>query len=106
MNTVTIWIVILGGMLITYLLRSSFLVFLGTENIPLWLFKCLRYTPAVVLSALIMQMLVKNKDVVQIGIQNPKIIAGVIALIVALKTRNIFLTLAVGMGILILLTYV
>jgi len=106
MNTVTIWIVILGGMLITYFLRSSFLLFLGKESIPIWLFRCLRYTPVVVLSALIVPLLVKNGDVVQVNIQNPKIIAGAIALIVSVKTRNTFLTLTVGMGTLLILAFI
>lgn len=105
MNREAIWIVIIGGMLITYALRSSFLVFLGKESIPLWLFRSLRFTPAVVLAALIAQLVVKTGGTVQISIQNPKVIAAVIAVVVAWKTRNSIITLVIGMGAMWLLTY-
>lgn len=104
MNQEVVWVVIVGGMIVTYSLRSSFLVLLGKESIPLWLFKSLRYTPAVVLSALITQMVVKNADAVQISFDNPKILAALIALFVAWKTRNSIITLVAGMGALWLLT--
>ena len=105
MNPESIWIVILGGMIITYSLRLSFLVVLGKESIPLWLFRCLRFTPAVVLSALITQLIVKNGNVIQISFQNPRIIAGLVALIIAWKTKNTIITLLAGMCALWILNY-
>jgi branched-subunit amino acid transport protein len=106
MNEKATWIVIFGGMIITYLLRSSFLVFFKKENIPFWLVRALRFTPPVVLSALIMQMLVKNGNVIQINFGNPRIIAGIVAIIVAWKFRNAWLTLVIGMCVLWLFTFI
>lgn len=105
MNRETIWTIILGGMVITYALRSSFLVFLGKESIPLWLFRSLRFTPAVVLAALIAQLVVKNGNVIQISFQNTKVLAAMLAILVAWKTKNTIITLVAGMGALWLLTY-
>ncbi len=100
-----IWIVIIGGMTITYLLRSSFLVFLERDKIPFWLIRGLRFTPPVVLSALITQMLVRTGGEIQITFGNPQIIAGIVAFIVAWKFRNAWLTLVVGMCVLWLYSY-
>lgn len=61
MNLEDAWIVIIGGMLVTYALRSSFLVFLDKDQFPPWLIKALRFTPAVVLAALITQLMVKKQ---------------------------------------------
>lgn len=100
-----IWIVIIGGMLITYALRASFLLFFGKDSLPLWLFRSLRFTPAVVLAALIAQLVVKTGSEIQISFQNPKIIAAMLASLVAWKTKNSIITLLTGMAALWILSY-
>lgn len=106
MNSQSMWIIIIGGMIVTYIFRSSFIVFLKNGNIPIVLFRSLRFTPAVVLSALIMQMLVKNGEAVQLSVNNPRIIAGIIAIIIAWKFHNTWLTLITGMCSLWLFTFI
>jgi len=98
MNTGTIWLVIFGGMAVTYFLRASFLVLLENDNMPSWLLRGLQFSPSVVLSGLVAQLLVKEGDTVNISLSNPHIISGGIALFVALKFQNIFLTLLAGLG--------
>jgi branched-subunit amino acid transport protein len=53
-----------------------------------------------------MQMLVKNGNVIQINFGNPRIIAGIVAIIVAWKFRNAWLTLVIGMCVLWLFTFI
>ena len=47
------WIVVIGLGIGTYLLRFSFLGFLGNRILPWWLVRGLRYTAVVVLPALV-----------------------------------------------------
>ena len=53
MNEQALWIIILGGMLVTYGLRLSFIALMPPERLPSLLRRGLRFVPPAILAALI-----------------------------------------------------
>jgi branched-subunit amino acid transport protein len=93
-----IWFVILAAGIITYLIRLSFIIALERLKLPDWFLRGLRYVPPAVLSAIIVPELANwNGQAVNLTWNNPQIIAGMVAVLVAWWTRNMFLTLIFGL---------
>jgi branched-subunit amino acid transport protein len=88
-------ILIIGS--VTYAIRISFFLLSGRVELPEVIKSGLQYIPAAVLTALIIPALARNHGVVHLSWQNPRLIAGLLAIGVAYKTKNVLLTLAVGM---------
>lgn len=98
-----LWVVIVLGGVLTYLTRLSFIVLFGQRQFPTWLSRGLRYVPPAVLSAIIFPELLMPGGTLNIGWGNLRLFAGLAAALVAWRTRNVLLTIAVGMGVLYLL---
>ncbi|MFO7886845.1 MAG: AzlD domain-containing protein [Eubacteriales bacterium] len=90
----------------TFLFRFSFIYLYGRFEIPNWIRRAMRYVPPAVLSALIFPAIVIKDEVIWGSPQNPRLIAGVIAIIIAWKTKNLLLTIAAGMGIFWLMLFI
>jgi branched-subunit amino acid transport protein len=103
MNNAWMLLTFLGMGLITYATRLSF--FLLPENmiLPPWLLRALRYVPAAVLSAIILPELLQPGGAFDLSLGNDRLLAGLAAIVVAWRTRNVFLTVGVGLLILWLL---
>lgn len=97
MSHVEIWLIVflLGG--VTFSLRSSFVLGQDFFSEPPWLRKFLTYVPASVLAALIISGLVLRGGQVQFNLTDPRYPAAIIAGLVAWKTKNMLLTILVGM---------
>ena len=89
----------------TYAIRFSFFLFSDRLVLPEVIKNGLQYIPAAVLTALIIPALARHEGALQISWQNPRLIAGLLAIGVAYKTRNVLLTLAFGMIILWILQF-
>ena len=98
MNTLWVWTIIFGAGIITYALRLSFVLLLGRLNVPEVLIRGLRYVPPAVLSALVLPAFVYQGTELSLTWQNPRLVAGAVAAVVAWRTGNIILTLVVGMA--------
>jgi branched-subunit amino acid transport protein len=96
------WIMILGGLL-TYATRLSFILLFGYVEIPGWLRRALKYVPPSVLTALIFPELLMHSGSLDISFSNLRLLAGVVAIMVAWRTRNMWLTILSGMLMLVLL---
>lgn len=93
----TLWLTIIGAGLLTYAIRLSFIVLLGRISVPEVVRRGLRFVPAAVLSAIIFsEVLLKDKQL-YLSFNNTRLFAGLIAALVAWRTRNILLTIVVGM---------
>ena len=80
----------------TFLLRLSLIALWGRlGNVPDSFERGLRFIPAAVLSALVVPALTASNSHFEIG---PRTAAGLVAILVAWKSRNVFLTIAAGMG--------
>lgn len=95
----TVWIIIFGVGLIGFLLRSSALLLLRGRPLPERLTSALGLVPAAVLSALVVPDLFVHGG--EFKLLSARLLAGVVAGGVAWKTRNVFWTLAVGLGLLL-----
>ncbi|HEY5670061.1 MAG TPA: AzlD domain-containing protein [Anaerolineales bacterium] len=101
----TMWLVMLAAGLLTYLTRLSFIMLWGKINIPIWLLRSLRFVPPAVFTAIIFPELFLPQATLDISLGNARLIAGILAALVAWKTRNIVLTILVGMSVLLLIQY-
>ncbi len=99
----TIWLVLIAGGLITYAARLSFILLMGRREIPAGIKRSLRFVPAAVLSALIAPDLLMQRGKILVSWTNLRLLAGFAAILVAWKTKNALLTIAVGMGVLLIL---
>lgn len=96
-----IWLVILVGGLLTFLIRLSFIYLLDRVNVPDWFKRGLRFVPAAVLSAIILPELFAPGGTLAIPWRNPQLLSGVAAVLVAWRTKNIILTLLAGIIVLL-----
>lgn len=97
-----IWVAIVLAGLGTYAMRASFLVFAHRlADVPPGVQRLLRQIPPAALAAIVVPALLSPEG--QLDLWQPRFLAGVVAALVAWKTRNIALTLAVGLGIVMLI---
>ena len=97
-------IFILGGLL-TFAMRFSFIYLLGRAVLPETLRRMLRFVPAAVLSALIAPELLLHAGSVDLSLSNTRLIAGLLAVLVAWWTKNTLITILVGMALLVALQF-
>lgn len=90
---------ILGGLL-TFGMRFSFIYLLGRAELPETLRRMLRFVPAAVLSAIIAPELLLRVGSLDLSSGNTRLIAGLLAVLVAWWTRNTLVTILVGMALL------
>ena len=98
MATSTFWIIIFalaGG---TYLLRLSFILIFSNRDVPPLILRILRFVPAAVLPAIIVPAFVFQDSVLRLSLDNPRLIAGILASLVAWYTKNVLATIGSGMG--------
>jgi branched-subunit amino acid transport protein len=67
---------------------------------PDWFLRALTFVPVAVLSAITLPEILVQNDAVNLSLLNPRLIAGIIAVIVAWRTKNVWATIAVGMLVL------
>ena len=101
----SVWLVMVIGGLITFGMRFSLIYLFGKFHIPETLRKALHYVPPAVLSAIVFPELLLHSGALDISFQNERLIAGLIAVLVAWFSRNTLLTILVGMLALFLLQF-
>jgi branched-subunit amino acid transport protein len=70
---------------------------IGRRDIPSLLSRTLRFIPPAVLSAIVFPELFLTNGEVNISIDNARLIAGVIAIVIAWKTKSVVWTILSGM---------
>jgi len=93
----TLWIVIVLMGAVTYGLRLSLIGLLGRLEVPPLVSRGLRFVPPAVLSAIILPELVQPGGQLNLSLGNVRLLAGLLALLVAWRTRNVLLTVGAGM---------
>jgi len=97
MSRLELWLILAGGLLVTYATRLSFIVLIPYERMPAWIRRALRLVPSAVLSALIAPELLRPGGIFDLSFSNQRLIAGGLAWLVAWRTRSAWLTIACGM---------
>jgi branched-subunit amino acid transport protein len=98
-----IFLILLLGGLLTFGIRMSFIFLLGRLSIPATVRRALRFVPPAVLSAMIAPALILPGGAPDLSWGNVRLWAGVIAILVAWRTKNTLLTILSGMAALALL---
>ena len=94
----SLWLIVIAMGVITYALRLSLLGVLGRLEVPPLLSRALRFVPAAVLSAIILPDLLQPGGKLNLSLGNLRLLAGLLAMAVAWRTRSVVLTVAVGLA--------
>ena len=97
----SIWYSIIFVGLLTYLSRLSFIFLSEKIQIHPQIYRTFRYIPISVLSAIIIPELIQ-KSGPQNFVVEPRLVAGLIAILIAWRTKNVILTITLGMFVLYL----
>jgi branched-subunit amino acid transport protein len=98
MSDLEIWAVIAVLIVATGGTRSSFWLIGHHITIPKRVQEVLRYAPACALAAIIApDLLLGGQGQLQLAVSNPKLLAGLAAVLFYLVRRNMLLTIVVGM---------
>jgi len=99
----TLWLVIFGLGAGSFLLRFTFLGFVGDRPLPDWLLRHLRYTAVAILPALVAPLVVYSGEN---GQTDPtRIAAAIVTLAVGIGTKNVFAAIGAGALTLFALVY-
>ncbi len=93
----TLWLIILGMGIVTFGIRLVPIVLLGRIEIPLVVQQALRFVPPAVLTAIVVPELLYHGNQIDLSLTNLRLLAGLIAILVAWRTKNALLTIGVGM---------
>ncbi|MEW6540824.1 MAG: AzlD domain-containing protein [Bacillota bacterium] len=96
------WIIAAMGA-VTYLPRALPLAVLARMRIPEGFIRWLRFVPVAVLAALLAPELLLRDGAFDLTIRNQYLLAAVPCFLVAVKTKNLLLTVGVGLATAILL---
>jgi branched-subunit amino acid transport protein len=98
MSTLALWLAIAVAGAITFALRLSFIALVGRMEIPPFLGRALRFVPAAVLTAVVIPLLFYENGALEASLGNERLLAGVVAALIAWRTRNVLFTLGGGMA--------
>jgi branched-subunit amino acid transport protein len=93
-----LWLTILGAGAVTFALRLSLIALLGRIRIPPSLRQALRFVPAAVLTAVVIPLLFYKNGVLEVSLGNERLLAGLVAALIAWRTRSVLFTLVGGMA--------
>jgi branched chain amino acid efflux pump len=92
------WLMILGMVAVTFTPRYGVLALMGKVELPRPVLRTLKFVPPAVLSAIVLPAMVLRDDQLYLTPQNSFMVAGIIATIVAWRTRSLLLTIVIGMA--------
>lgn len=90
----------------TFVFRFSFIYLYGKFQLPEWVKKAMPFVPQAVLSALIFPAIIIKENMAWISPQNPRLVAGVIAMLIAWKTKSAILTIVIGLCVFWLMVFI
>lgn len=95
---------LVGGMaLVTFLVRYPVMVLVTKVPMPDRVFRALRYVPPAVLAAIIVPAVLMPSGTVEFSPTNAYLVAGIASALIAWRTKNLLLTIVLGMAIFLLL---
>lgn len=93
-----LWPAMVVGGVLTYLTRLSFIFLFGIIDPPPLFKRALRFVPPAVLSAIIFQELFIREAEIALTFDNHRLLAGILAIIIGVRTRRSLLVIAAGMA--------
>jgi branched-subunit amino acid transport protein len=92
-----IWLVMIIIGVLTFLTRLSFIALQDKWQMPDIITSALKYVPTAVLTAIIVPELLLSSGTLNVSFGNARLVAGMLAGLVAWRTKNVTLTISVGM---------
>lgn len=102
-DNATLWTVIAGLGVGSFLLRFTFLGFVGDRPLPDWLLRHLRYTAVAILPALVAPLVVYSGEGGSTDIT--RVLAALATLGAGMWARNVFAAIGAGVATLFVLVY-
>lgn len=102
----TLTYVIVGMGIMTFALRLSLIIGVNRVTLPAPLELSLKYAAPAVLSAIIFTELASPGGELNLSFTNWRLLAGIVAVLIAWRTKNVLITIAVGMIVLWLLQWI
>ena len=97
-----VWLIMVACGLVTFALRLSFIAAEGRVTFPRWFRLILPFVPVDTLTALVAPELLLSQGALWLSWRNPRLVAGVIAVLIAAITRSVLWTLVGGFAVLAL----
>jgi branched-subunit amino acid transport protein len=94
-----IWVVMIFLGLLTFATRLSFIALLERIKLPVTFQRALRFVPIAVLSAIIAPELGYYNNALALSPTNPRLLAGLVATLVAWRTKSVIWTILAGMAV-------
>ena len=88
---------------VTYLCRALFTVSVSRVRISPWWEHYLTFIPFAVLTALVTPYLLLPGSAAKLSLINPYSLAGVVTFVISYRTRNLILSVGIGMGVYLVL---
>jgi branched-subunit amino acid transport protein len=98
MSQFELWVVA-GMFLVTFGVRYPVLALVSKVNLPPAILEALKFIPPAVLSAIIFPAVLLPQGRLDVGFDNAYLIAAVAAALIAWRTKNLLLTIVLGMTI-------
>lgn len=98
--SLSLWLTILASGIVTFLLRLSFIALHGRVILPEWFTRALTFVPIAVLSAITVPDILIQNNALNVSPLNPRLLAAIVAVLVAWRTKNVTVTIVVGMIVL------
>jgi branched-subunit amino acid transport protein len=95
------FLLILGMALATMATRIPVLLLFSRVRMPESVFRALRYVPASVLSAIILPFVLLRENQLWLAADNAALVASLASIIIAWRTRNLLLTIVLGMAVML-----
>lgn len=99
------WLILFVSGLLTYGIRLTFILLWGKIRVPELIRISLRYVPPAVLSAIVIPELFIREGQIDVSLGNGRMIAGIVAILIAWKFHNSLLTIIAGMVVLMLIEF-
>lgn len=93
----SVWLTVLGMVVVTYGARLSVIALLGEDALSPMVRCALRYVPPAALAAIVFPALFMPAGSLDLSTGNARLLAGLIATVIAWRTRSALLSIAVGM---------
>lgn len=100
MTTTAMLLTIIAMGLVTFGIRVSMFMLLERTPLRPGLLRALRYVPVAVLTAIIVPEVLMPGGTFELSLGNARLLAALVAVVIAWRTRNVFATVLAGMVVL------
>ncbi len=105
MNGWGVWLTVVACGVVTLLIRAAFIVMPPGVQLPRWAANALMFVGAAVLPALVVPAVLFQDLAPGQGVNTLRVVAALLAMVVAVLTKNVFATLGTGMAALWILKW-